>query len=408
MQVHAGLLPLRQIWLAAEPILSLEQGVAEIGGLYVMGTTRHQSRRIDRQLRGRCARQGDPGTSKFYISFEDSLLRLFASPRITSVLQRFRPPEGEPISARMLNKSIETAQKRVEQRNYMIRKHTLEYDDVMNKQRQEIYSFRNEVLTTEKIENLAEEVIASVCLYGAEKFFNRSGEEASWNPEGYRQWLMHLFPITFEPQDFESEHLDIEEIAKLAEDKVVHAFKEKMVRENSKAPPQLLEKNGPPRPAHHAVRNLMIRKIDQMWQEHLLHMDHLRSDVTLRAVGQRDPLTEFKHEAFALFDELGNQLRMEIGRSIFRFEIVPSHQAMQQFLQTGLRLETNRSLFADLQALQQPNPQENREGEPESDEEEEESRENENQKKNSAPPVGRNDLCPCGSGKKFKKCCQPD
>ena len=115
--------------------IKLEAGVAEIGGLQVIGTTRHQSRRIDRQLRGRCARQGDPGSSKFYISFEDSLLRLFASPRITAFLQRFRPPEGEPISAKVLNKSIETAQKRVEQRNYTIRKHTLEYDDVMNKQR---------------------------------------------------------------------------------------------------------------------------------------------------------------------------------------------------------------------------------------------------------------------------------
>src|SRR5262245_45018586 len=146
--------------------IKLEAGVAQLGGLYVVGTTRHQSRRIDRQLRGRCARQGDPGTSKFYISFEDSLLRLFASPRITGVLQKFRPPEGEPISARMLNKSIETAQKRVEQRNYMMRKHTLEYDDVMNKQRQEIYAFRNEILQVEDIEPLAIEVIESVCVLG--------------------------------------------------------------------------------------------------------------------------------------------------------------------------------------------------------------------------------------------------
>ena len=130
--------------------IKLERGVAELGGLYVMGTTRHQSRRIDRQLRGRCARQGDPGSSKFYVSFEDSLLRLFASPRLTSILQRFRPPEGEPISAGMLNKSIETAQKRIEQRNAAIRKHTLEYDDVMNKQRQEIYAFRNDMLHSQR------------------------------------------------------------------------------------------------------------------------------------------------------------------------------------------------------------------------------------------------------------------
>src|SRR5205807_1946938 len=160
--------------------IKLGSGVADRGGLYVIGTTRHQSRRIDRQLRGRCARQGDPGSAKVFISFEDSLLRLFASPRITGILQKFRPPEGEPISARMLNKSIETAQKRVEQRNYTMRKHTLEYDDVMNKQRKEIYSFRNEVLSVEDIESTANDVIISVCFQGAEEFLSGS-KENGWN-----------------------------------------------------------------------------------------------------------------------------------------------------------------------------------------------------------------------------------
>src|SRR5262245_56580224 len=165
--------------------IKLEPGVAESGGLYVMGSTRHQSRRIDRQLRGRCARQGDPGSSKFYVSFEDALLRLFASPRLTAVLQHFRPPEGEPISASMLNKSIETAQKRIEQRNAAIRKHTLEYDDVMNKQRQEIYTFRNELLHVEDIQPLVTEVLETVCQNGAEKYFQSRAEEGGWDPEGY-------------------------------------------------------------------------------------------------------------------------------------------------------------------------------------------------------------------------------
>ncbi|MCE2983366.1 MAG: preprotein translocase subunit SecA [Parachlamydia sp.] len=384
--------------------IKLEPGVAELGGLYVMGTTRHQSRRIDRQLRGRCARQGDPGNSKFYISFEDSLLRLFASPRITGILQKFRPPEGEPISARMLNKSIETAQKRVEQRNYTMRKHTLEYDDVMNKQRQEIYAFRNDIIGLDDIEPLATEVIESVCALGAEQFSQTSGENNGWDPEGYRQWLLHLFPVTFEEGAFDHDYLDIEEIEKMASEKVVQAFREKLKRENEKVPAHLLDQGEPPRPAHQAVRNIMIRKNDQMWQEHLLHMDHLRSDVTLRAVGQRDPLTEFKHEAFSLFDELNKTLRSEVARSLFRFEIITPQQTFQQMLQAGLRMETNRSLIDEME------PQQEMAGDEEGSTDEEgeawsSSKADRSEPVVAGPKVGRNDLCPCGSGKKYKKCC---
>ncbi len=378
--------------------IKLAPGVADVGGLYVIGTTRHQSRRIDRQLRGRCGRQGDPGTSKFYISFEDSLLRLFASPRITAVLQRFRPPEGEPISAKMINKSIETAQKRVEQRNYMMRKHTLEYDDVMNKQRQEIYAFRNELLQVDDIEPVAVEVIESVCVIGAQKFLRNRSEEGAWDPAGYRDWLMHLFPVTFDLSQFDQDHVESEQLQAIASDKVVEALKEKLRRENAKVPSQLLFQGEPAKPAHNAIRNLMLRKTDQLWQEHLLRMDHLRSDVTLRAVGQRDPLTEFKHEAFALFDDLSTHLRTEIGRAIFRFEIIaPQPQTLQQlFLQAGVKMEKNRSLFDDLQPNEQPIP---------SEAEEEENEEGEGGPLIAGTKVQRNELCPCGSGKKYKKCC---
>lgn len=381
--------------------IKLESGVADVGGLYVVGTTRHQSRRIDRQLRGRCGRQGDPGTSKFYISFEDALLRLFASPRITSILQKFRPPEGEPISAGMLNKSIETAQKRVEQRNYMMRKHTLEYDDVMNKQRQEIYAFRNELLQTEDIEPVAIEVIESVCMIGAERFMQNRSEEGGWDPEGYRQWLMHLFPVTFDSQEFDQDHLDVEQIETIAAERIVQAFRDKLQRENGKVPVDLIAQGEPPQPAHNAVRSLMLRKTDQLWQEHLLRMDHLRSDVTLRAVGQRDPLTEFKHEAFSLFDNLSRNLRIEIARAIFRFEIIaPQQQTLQQLLMnSGLRLERNRSLFDDLQN-QSHSQNESQEQQDETHEEDDHP-----ESSHSGPRIGRNELCPCGSGKKYKKCC---
>lgn len=390
--------------------IKLEQGVADVGGLYVIGTTRHQSRRIDRQLRGRCARQGDPGSSKFYISFEDSLLRLFASPRMTAIIQKFRPPEGEPISAGILNKSIETAQKRIEQRNYMMRKQTLEYDDVMNKQRQEIYAFRNDVIHSENVEGIALEVLQSVVGHAAEQFFRSRSEEGGWDPEGYRQWLILHFPVTFEEGFFDDEHLDLPELEKLAVDKIIDSFKQKIDNEKAKLPPRPEHiSEDAPSPVYEAVRNLMIRKIDRLWQEHLLVMDHLRSDVNLRTVGQRDPLTEFKHESFALFEEFSKNLRTEIAHDLFRFEMIVRPMPTIEQLMSVLRLETDRSFLPELQQqaaprsepVPQPRFQQRQPVEPEVEEEVPEP-------VVAGPRVGRNDLCPCGSGKKYKKCCGQD
>lgn len=383
--------------------IKLEPGVAEIGGLYVLGTTRHQSRRIDRQLRGRCGRQGDPGTSKFFVSFEDSLLRLFASPRLTSVLQRFRPPEGEPISASMLNKSIETAQKRIEQRNAAIRKHTLEYDDVMNKQRQEIYAFRNELLSSEDIEGMATELLESVCMNMAEKFFQSKSDEGGWDPEGFRQELISHFPVNFPENYFDDDRLDLPELEAKASEKIIEAFKEKLARENGKLAHLPIQPGSQPfKLANEAVRNLMLRKIDQLWQEHLLKMDHLRSDVNLRTVGQRDPLMEFKQDAFAFFDEFSRNVRTEIAQDLFRFEIMarPAAPTLQELL-AHVQLETNRSFVPEAEAA------------PQAVEEQVSGNEEVyvHRKPEKQIPItigaktGRNDLCPCGSGKKYKNCC---
>jgi preprotein translocase subunit SecA len=380
--------------------IKLEKGVAELGGLYVMGTTRHQSRRIDRQLRGRCGRQGDPGNSKFYVSFEDSLLRLFASPRMTAILQKFRPPEGEPISAGMLNKSIETAQKRIEQRNYVIRKHTLEYDDVMNKQRREIYGFRNDILHEQEIEALAVELLDGVCFTGAEQFFKSRSEENGWDAEGYRQWLIRHFPVSFEENCFDQDLLEVEDLAKIASTKVVKAFHEKIERENAKFPPRPdapEEELKRPKPAFQAVRNLMIRKVDKLWQEHLLVMDYLRADVNLRTVGQRDPLTEFKHEAFITFDEFSRTLRSEIAQDLFRFEMVARSTPSIDQLLSILHMETNRSFLTDMEATLQVDRN--------SEEAPSELPPEKLQPVITGPKVRRNDECPCGSGKKYKKCC---
>ena len=389
--------------------IKLGEGVAQRGGLYVLGTTRHQSRRIDRQLRGRCARQGDPGTSKFFISFEDSLLRLFASPTLTGMLQKLRPPEGEPISARMLNRSIETAQKRVEQRNYTIRKHTLEYDDVMNKQREEIYSFRNEILRTEDPQKLAVDLLEDVCHIGAQQFLRSRSEEAGWDAEGYAQWLMERFPVSFEIEDFDDEFSEAEELADKASEKVVKAFEKKIAQENEKLPPPAEGQVSPPNVALRAIRDVMLRKVDARWKEHLLTMDHLRADVSLRSVGQRDPLMEFKQEAFLLFDELGREVRTEIAHDLFRFEIVTPDMLNLQDLLGKLQLERDRSLLpggvTDMGAGRPlggtPAPAQNQV---------QAQRGNEVQDSKPSPvitepKVGRNDPCPCGSGLKYKKCC---
>jgi preprotein translocase subunit SecA len=329
--------------------IKLEPGVAEVGGLYVIGTTRHQSRRIDRQLRGRSARQGDPGSSKFYICFEDPLLRMFTSSRLTGILQRVRPPEGEPISANILNKSIETAQKRVEQRNYTVRKHTLEYDDVMNKQRQEIYAFRNDIIRSDAMEPIAVELMETVCAQGAEQFFQNRNTEGGWDPEGYRQWLMQHFPITFEEGFFDQDLLEAADLEKLAADKIVHALKEKLARENEKIPTEH-RKQMDHSPIDDAIRHMMVRKIDQLWQEHLLRMDHLRAEVSLRSVGQRDPLTEFKHEAFTLFHEFSQTLRTDIALDLFKFEIRMQPNPNLQQLLSSLQLETTRSFLEDMES----------------------------------------------------------
>jgi len=309
--------------------IKLGDGVAKAGGLHVIGTTRHQSRRIDRQLRGRCARQGDPGTSKFYVSFEDQLLRLFTSPKLTSFLQRFRPPEGEPITAKVLNRSIETAQKRVEQRNYSIRKHTLQYDDVMNKQRKEVYAFRNDILRQESSIALAEEVLEEVCFQMAGQFFTSRTEEGGWNPHGYAEWLMTHFPVTIDEGALDDDYLTIEDIEKKASEQVVDTFKAKLDHE-AHTIASIQEGAGKEVNAYpvlyDVVRSILLRNIDKLWQEHLLSIDHLRTEVNMRVVGQKDPLLEFKHEAFALFDSFSSDLKLQIGHALFKFEMMPPQE----------------------------------------------------------------------------------
>ena len=301
--------------------IKLKEGAKEAGGLHVIGTTRHHSRRIDRQLRGRGGRLGDPGSSKFYVSFEDHLMRLFASPRMTILLQKFRPPEGEPISAKVLNKSIETAQKRVEQRNYTIRKHTLEYDDVMNKQRQEVYAFRNEILFSENPIEIAEDLLGMVIKQTSSQFLQNKA-----NIEGYRQALMNCFPVTFEMDELGDENTSTQDLEDKALKKIIATFHQKLSYQKTllaQFRPDLTDDTKAQNVLKEVIRNLIIRKVDQSWQQHLLGIDHLRSDVHMRTIGQKDPLLEFKHESFAMFESFYLSLREDISRDLFRFEMMP-------------------------------------------------------------------------------------
>ncbi len=332
--------------------IKLGEGVAKLGGLHVIGTSRHQSRRTDRQLRGRCARQGDPGVSKFYISFEDSLMRLFASNKLTKVLQKFRPPEGEPISAGILNRSIETAQKRVEQRNYTMRKHTLEYDDVMNKHRSEVYQFRTEVLFAEDPILIAEEILEAFSSVLSEPFLRSPGEEHGWATKEYRKALMSHFPVHLEEDIFENEQLSLEELETVAAKKIVGVFRAK-VREEIQIISILLHLRGqgqdPKVALQELIRSILVQCIDKNWQKHLLAIDHLRTEISMRTVAQKDPLVEFKHEAFALFDQFSKSVKKEISHFLFTVSIaIPDdpnvRKALSQFQLSGSMLPPRKEL----------------------------------------------------------------
>jgi len=364
--------------------IKLGTGIAQKGGLHIVGSTRHQSRRIDRQLRGRSGRLGDPGSSKFFISLEDPLMRLFASPALAGWLQKFRPPEGEPISAGILNKSIETAQKRVEGRNYTIRKHTLEYDDVMNKQRQEIYRFRNDLLHTDNPREMALELGEHLTLHAAASIESDEGKEE------FRQWLATIAPVGIDDQLLFGR--DAEEIGEKSAELVRDALEEKLASQRNIIEQTGAEESQSMEFIQGLIRSIMLRAVDDLWQHHLLEMDHLRSDVHIRALGQKDPLIEFKHEAFRLFSSLTMQLRENIIKALFKFQIHTQPEEnfyAQPIDEEEISLEHDQTLNPVLEETpagqsEQPAPV---------------------QPIHVGSKIGRNDPCPCGSGKKYKKCC---
>ena len=365
--------------------IKLGDGVAELGGLYVIGSSRHDSRRIDRQLRGRSARQGDPGASRFYVSLEDNLMRIFGSDRIVKIMERFGLEEGEELQHPWLNKSIETAQRRVEQHYFSIRKRTLEYDDVMNKQREVIYGIRKEILLNDSSRDFifdtvdAEverriQVAVSLCDSESKETINR---------DNLLGWLNTTFPIGFTDEIFsfkEDGSPDTAAIQKAIVDRITEMYELKETYED-------------PEGLKWLERHIILDAIDRLWQEHLRAMDHLRSSIGLRAYAQKDPLIEYKQEAFKMFDELIQAIDQEILVNMFR-----SATSLAAFEQLFANIPQQFIAGGEL-------PMEDVSANPDNPEQDQEVPDIQISFRRDTPKVGRNEPCPCGSGKKYKNCC---
>ena len=363
--------------------IKLGEGVADLGGLYVVGTERHEARRIDRQLRGRCARQGDPGLSRFYVSFEDDLMRNFgASDRMTKIMETFGLKEGEELEHPWLNKSVETAQKRVEQRNYMIRRRTLEFDDVMNQQREVIYGYRQEVMDSENPRELVFEVIDEMVPKKVSEFLGQTDSEEP-DRQGLLNWLNTTFPLGLTAKKADLQSRSVEENSNWLLQVIKDAYNRKAAMEHAEALRGL-------------ERFVILNAVDRLWQEHLYAMDGLREAVYLRAFAQKDPLVEYKNEAFAMFGELMDNIKLEVLNNLFR-----STTNLQAF-ETLLRSLPQNLIQADIPGLSaRPEPV----AAPVVENGEEPVPKIELPIRREVPKVGRNEPCPCGSGKKFKNCC---
>ncbi|AOS98728.1 preprotein translocase subunit SecA [Microbulbifer aggregans] len=358
--------------------------VIEAGGLHIIGTERHESRRIDNQLRGRAGRQGDPGVTRFYLSLEDSLMRIFASDRVKNFMQMLGMEKGEAIEHRMVSNAIEKAQRRVEGRNFDIRKQLLEYDDVANDQRQVIYSQRNELLEAENISDTITAIRADVVDELISGFVPPQSVEEQWDTPGLEKQLAGELGLQLPIQQW------------LDEDRTLHeeSLREKIIATAQEAydakVARIGESTGDTNLMPTIERQIMLQVLDQLWKEHLASMDHLRAGIGLRAYANKNPKQEFKRESFHLFQSLLDNLKHEVVRVLAHVEPMTREQ-MEEMEQR--RIEAQRKQQLELQHAQasaMPGAEQAPEAAPEP--------------ARRGPRVGRNDPCPCGSGKKYKQC----
>ncbi len=357
--------------------------VIEVGGLHIIGTERHESRRIDNQLRGRSGRQGDPGSSRFYLSLEDDLLRLFGSDRIHAIMNKIGVGEGEAIEHPLLSKAIESAQKKVEEMHFEIRKRLLAYDNVLNKQREAIYTERKKILLEkdkailrclEVVESCIEDLIDEYILQ----------REDEPNPEGLRKRLKQIFDP--EIAEIVSDDIDSQNALEYKE-KIFKAVKQKLEAKFNQLGKEV---------ATDLVRGIMLHTVDTLWREHLLAMDELRQGIGLRAIGQKDPLLEYQFESYNLFQQMLSNIRRDISELVYKVKIVEDESIIVKNAPSNRSYKESRDWVVPIAMTDQT---------PEASVAVEQGEVQPKPYKRKTAKIGRNDPCPCGSGKKYKHCC---
>jgi preprotein translocase subunit SecA len=375
--------------------IKLGDGVREVGGLYVLGTERHEARRIDNQLRGRSGRQGDPGESRFYLSGEDDLVRLFAGDRIRNIMNRFKIPDDQPMEAKILSNQIENAQKKVEEQNFVARKNVLKYDDVMNRQRVVIYEQRRAVLEGDDMKEQVVEWIDEVIERTVEQFTADEYAE-EWDLEGLVKQMALLYDTEVTVDELR------EDLSEISRESLIEEF-----RDDARDAYDAKEEELTPELMRELERYVILQVVDQRWREHLDGMDYLREGVHLRAMAQKDPLVEYQHEGHLMFGELGLAIHEEVVLTLFHAQLAPEEaDALQQQQATNGRMQYEHESLAGAEAIAAaggsamagsatmaltggstttagaPKPI----------------------VKSDRENIGRNDPCWCGSGRKFKKC----
>ena len=343
----------------------LGEGVPDQGGLHILGTERHESRRIDNQLRGRSGRQGDPGSSRFYLSLEDDLLRIFGGERMSGIMDRLGMEEGEPIEHNLISRAIENAQSKVEGQNFEIRKHLLEYDDVMNQQRMVIYRHRREALSGKSLKNSIEDMIRNKAGDIADAFADEKLPAEEWDLKGLDEEIFKQFSFRLPPMDEDTlEGLNADGLSQLIEEEAFKVYKQREA--------EIGEQD-----FRYLERMIMLQVVDNLWKDHLLSMDHLKDGIGLRGYAQQNPLVVYKKEGYEMFSEMISRIQEQTLSILFRIQVEKPDKIkeLQQPKEQNL-------VFSSGKEEQKKKPVQRQE-----------------------TKVGRNSPCPCGSGKKFKKCC---
>jgi preprotein translocase subunit SecA len=350
--------------------IKLAEGVAELGGLHILGTGRHESRRIDNQLRGRSGRQGDPGSSRFYLSLEDDLLRIFGSDRIAGIMDKLGMEEDEPIEHTMISKAIENAQRKVEGHNFDIRKHLLEYDDVMNMQRGVIYRQRREVLGSDNVKSIIDDMLVDLCAALTHELCDEKFPSEEWEWDLIHERALATMGVVLHWEENERRGLKAADFeARLLElARAAYAAKEQEVGEPN---------------MRHLERIILLQIVDTFWKDHLLSMDHLKEGIGLRGYGQKNPLDEYKKEGYKMFTELMQRVKEKTVSTLLRVQLARPDEVAELEEQQHRQRQQMEMRRSDAQAADNGKKPAKRE----------------------AAKVGRNAPCPCGSGKKYKKCC---